>query len=81
MNQPLPAEPPLARGTYQHYSGKLYEVTGLACHSETLDWHVIYRPLYEHAGQPDIWVRPYNMFVEEVKIDGRWLPRFQKVKS
>jgi hypothetical protein len=74
-------EPALQKGTYRHYKGNLYEVISLACHSETQEWLVVYKPLYEHAGLPDVWVRPYDMFVEEVEVDGRRVPRFQKVEE
>ncbi|WP_369809314.1 DUF1653 domain-containing protein [Paraglaciecola sp. MB-3u-78] len=34
---------------------------------------VVYRLLYGEGG---LWVRPVEMFVERVKIDGQSLPRF-----
>ena len=33
-------------GKYQHYKGKLYEVVGVAHHSETLEPLVVYKALY-----------------------------------
>jgi hypothetical protein len=72
-------EPPLTRGTYQHYKGNLYKIHGLACHSETLEWFVVYEPLYEHKSMPDLWVRPYKMFIEDVEINGHSVPRFKLV--
>lgn len=72
-------EPKLTMGTYKHYKGNLYEVMGLACHSETHEWLVIYKPLYEHPGMPNIWLRPYDMFVESVNFDNKVLPRFELV--
>jgi hypothetical protein len=73
--------PDLALGEYIHYKGNRYEVVDFACHSETLEWLVIYKPLYDHPGMPDVWVRPYEMFVEDVEVDGRKIPRFQKVDA
>lgn len=73
--------PPAQPGTYRHYRGGRYEVVGVACDSETLEWYVVYRPLYEHSGMPDIWVRPYEMFFEEVSVSGELVPRFQKVEE
>ncbi len=60
-------------GIYEHYKGNKYEVIGLARHSETEEELVVYRALY---GDHGLWVRPYQMFVERVTIDGEQVPRF-----
>lgn len=60
-------------GIYEHYKGDKYEVIGLARHSETEEELVVYRALY---GDHGLWVRPYQMFVERVTIDGEQVPRF-----
>ena len=69
----------LKLGKYKHYKGKLYEVIGLAKHSETLEEIVIYRALYESEefGKNVLWVRPKSMFLEFVEIDGNKIPRFE----
>lgn len=41
----------------------LYEFIGIATHSETRDRVVVYRALY---GDKGLFVRPYEMFMEEV---------------
>ena len=41
----------------------LYEFIGIATHSETRDRVVVYRALYGNKG---LFVRPYEMFMEEV---------------
>ena len=41
----------------------LYEFIGVATHSETRDRVVVYRALY---GDKGLFVRPYEMFMEEV---------------
>jgi hypothetical protein len=64
-------------GKYTHYKGKEYEVIGVAKHSETLEKLVVYRALY---GEKQIWVRPLKMFLEEVEIDGKKIPRFSPVE-
>jgi cyclomaltodextrinase / maltogenic alpha-amylase / neopullulanase len=61
-------------GKYRHYKGKEYEVIGVARNSETLEELVIYRALYGDFG---IWARPIKMFLEEVEINGKKVPRFQ----
>lgn len=72
-------QPQLALGIYRHYKGGVYEVIGLACHTETLEWMVIYRSeMREKQGVSSVWVRPYDMFVEVVEIDGVKVPRFEK---
>ena len=60
-------------GRYRHFKGNEYEVLGVARHSETQEWHVVYRPLYGDGG---MWVRPLAMFVETVTHDGQSVPRF-----
>lgn len=63
-------------GRYRHYKGNEYEVIDLARHSETLEWLVVYRPLY---GEGALWVRPYAMFLETVTVDGQSVPRFARI--
>lgn len=63
-------------GKYKHYKGKLYEVIGTARHSETLEELVVYKALYQPEGE-NLWVRPLEMFMEEVEIDGTKMPRFK----
>lgn len=69
----LPPPPPFRLGRYRHYKGNEYRALGLARHSETLEWLVIYQALYGEGGT---WVRPWAMFTETVVIDGTAQPRF-----
>ncbi len=57
-------------GRYRHYKGKEYQVIGIAQHSETLEELVVYV-------KRELWVRPLSMFLEEVKVDGKKMPRFE----
>ena len=41
----------------------LYEIVGVAAHSETGEKMMVYRALYDDHG---LYVRPYDMFVSEV---------------
>lgn len=63
-------------GRYRHYKGKEYTVIGLARHSETLEELVVYRQEY---GDHGLWVRPKQMFMEQVKVDGQEVPRFRRL--
>ena len=66
-------------GKYRHYKGKEYEVLGIATHSETLEELVVYKALYkiEGKGKDSMWVRPKEMFEEEVEVDGAVRKRFE----
>ena len=68
--------PTIEPGRYEHYKGKPYEVLGVALHSETLEPLVVYKPLYDSVSE--YWVRPYDMFLETVEVDGLVVPRFKK---
>jgi hypothetical protein len=74
MSQHVALPPTGAR--YRHYKGGLYEVTGVARHSETGEMLVVYRPQY---GERALWVRPLAMFMETVEIDGQTIPRFTRL--
>lgn len=65
-------------GRYRHYKGKEYEVIGCARHSETEEEFVVYRALY---GDHGLWIRPKAMFVEEVLVDGKRVPRFELIQE
>jgi hypothetical protein len=68
-------------GRYRHYRGRLYEVLGLARHSETLEELVVYRQLYDSERFPSgtLWVRPRAMFFGDVEVEGRRVPRFSRL--
>lgn len=63
-------------GIYEHFRGNRYKVLAIARHSETLEELVVYQALY---GTYDVWVRPLNMFLEEVEVEGKKVPRFKHV--
>jgi hypothetical protein len=63
---------------YQHFRGRKYKVIGIARHSETLEEMVIYEALYENP-RGKIWVRPLEMFLEEVEVNGNKVPRFKLI--
>ncbi|MFA5249600.1 MAG: DUF1653 domain-containing protein [Candidatus Paceibacterota bacterium] len=63
-------------GKYRHYKGKEYEAIGLAKHSETLEDMVVYRALY---GEKELWTRPLEMFIQDVEIGEKKMPRFERI--
>jgi len=65
-------------GLYQHFKGKYYQVIGVSRHSETLEEFVVYRVLYDDYG---LWIRPLEMFLEEVVVEGVKQPRFKYISS
>ena len=70
-------------GKYKHYKGKLYEVIGIALHSETLEELVVYKALYDSRefGKNALFVRPKLMFLEVLDIAGEKVPRFEFLGS
>lgn len=48
---------------FRHFKGNLYLLEDFVTHSETQEKLVLYRALYGECG---LYVRPYNMFLEEV---------------
>lgn len=65
-------------GLYKHYKGNIYEVIGIAKHSETLEKMVVYKATYQIEGE-NLWVRPLSMFTETVMVDGIEVKRFEKL--
>ncbi len=68
-------------GIYKHTKkGKLYRVLYIAKHSETLEDMVVYEALYENP-LGNMWVRPKAMFLEDIELDGKKVPRFQFIEE
>ncbi len=64
---------------FRHYKNKPYRYLGLVRHSETLEEMALYETLYENKlGR--MWVRPKEMFFENVVIEGQQKPRFEPVQ-
>ncbi|MFY8352854.1 DUF1653 domain-containing protein [Pseudoalteromonas sp. SSM20] len=64
-------------GKYQHFKGNFYQVIDTVTHSETQETLVLYKPLY---GEQALWVRPIEMFLEEIERDGKVFKRFTLVE-
>jgi hypothetical protein len=43
-----------------------------------MEWMVVYECLYENEAAK-IWVRPLTMFLENVVIEGKSVPRFEYI--
>jgi hypothetical protein len=63
----------LKPGIYRHFKGNEYRVIGIASHSETMEPMVVYQALY---GEQGLWVRPANMWNEQVDREDYKGPRF-----
>ncbi len=70
-------------GKYRHYKGKLYEVIYVARDSETLERLVVYKALYdsEEFGNNAVWTRPLKMFLEDVTVNNKQVPRFEYIEK
>lgn len=66
----------ISPGLYRHYKGGDYFVYRIATHSETREPLVVYRCLY---GDFSWWVRPLDMFTEQVSTAGEAKARFEFV--
>lgn len=65
-------------GRYRHYKGNLYEVIGIARHSETEEEYVVYRALY---GDRNLWIRPKEMFIETLIVQNQEVKRFEYIPN
>lgn len=63
-----------APGRYRHFKGGEYELVGVARHTES----GLLLAVYHEVDHPDeTWVRPLEMFVEQVEVGGDPRPRFE----
>lgn len=62
-------------GNYKHFKGAIVTVVGFAKDSETLKNMVIYK----HLDTNETWVRPEEMFDEEILRDNKKIKRFIKI--
>lgn len=60
-------------GKYKHFKGKEYIVTDIGINTETLEKMVIYYPCNDPTL---IWIRPLEIFLENVNTSEYVGPRF-----
>lgn len=65
-------------GKYRHFKGKEYRLIAVAKHSETLEEYVVYQKLYDDGG---FWIRPKDMFFEDIDKPDYRGPRFTYIKE
>ena len=69
---------------YRHFKGDHYLLVDIAKHSETGEDYVVYRKLYDDGS---LWVRPLDMFMEEVdhdkypEVEQKYRFQLQDIKS
>jgi hypothetical protein len=69
-------------GIYRHYKGDEYQVFGTGLHSETHEEFVVYKHLDDNGTPEDhFWIRPREMFLENVTQDGKQVPRFEFLRE
>lgn len=75
-------------GLYKHYSGKTYQVIGIAKHANNpSNEFVVYRQLYksvvretnEELPYGTMWIRPKDHFFNNVNINEKTMERFTKI--
>ncbi len=68
-------------GLYEHYKGKHYYVIGVSRHTETSEELVVYFSLYnpKESDGNVLWVRPKKMFLENIVLEGKSVPRFKYI--
>ncbi len=64
---------------FRHYKNKPYRYLGIVRHSETLEEMALYETLYENK-LGKMWVRPKEMFFENIVLEGQSRARFQPIQ-
>jgi hypothetical protein len=64
------------QGKYRHFKGGIYDVLGVATHTETSQKLVIYK-----GPNGKMFARPQRMFEGYKMVDGKLVKRFEKVED
>lgn len=65
-------------GIYRHFKGGMYKALFVARHSEAHEQEFV---VYQSLEKGGVWVRPLDMFLENVDRDGYKGPRFVWVRD
>lgn len=68
----------LKPGLYKRYKNMLHRVIGIARHTESQEILVVYQNLFGDFG---LRTRPYDMFIKNMTIEGKTIPRFSFIKA
>lgn len=77
----------IKKGKYEHYKGATYTVIDFALHTETKEIMVVYTADYDIKNldpvlrSPPKFVRPLEMFLEKVEVNGTKVERFAFVDA
>jgi hypothetical protein len=61
---------------YRHYKGGIYELVCEATLESDLSPMMVYR-----AANGSVWIRPRDVFFEQVEVDGKRQPRFAEIPA
>ena len=62
---------------FRHYKGNYYKVLYVGLHTETKESMIVYQQLYfNEYPNGTVWIRPYDMFLENVVVNNVEVPRF-----
>lgn len=68
----------IRKGIYRHYKGNEYRIISEVKNSETQEDMVVYQDIND---EKKIWVRPKEMFLEEVAVAEEMKPRFEFIRE
>lgn len=64
---------------WKHYKGDFYKVNSIVIYEPTGENCVHYSKLYRNKNKPNNFVRPINIWFENVNVNGKNVPRFKKL--
>lgn len=66
-------------GKYKHFKGYLCNVFGVAKYSEDPEKEFVVYDHVDENGKMQLWVRPKEMFLENVDANGKKVQRFEYI--